>query len=616
MTDAAENQVQGMHRYGLLHCLYDLYFLSRANMTPRNRVRLIKLLRRLRGRLDEYRVTPRALVGTVLHAWTQVAFPQLAGPSLPNRPDLLQLSEVGLLVEKLVALPLLESAYWLSSAYSVWSDEDYRKELAMFFTPPSLTNRLLDDVQIEGADFGVHTFFDPACGGAAFLAPIALRMRNALRVRGLSPSAILEHIEGHLFGSDVDETLCELSRHFLRMALSEEIAATGRELQLKVHRADSLWRLQNMLGQFDVVVCNPPYRKLRSQEVASLQVAFSEVLEAQPNLYAVFMAQTIRFLRRGGLAALVTPTSFLSGRYFSCLRRYLIEQSDILSIGMVSDRRGVFIDVEHETALTVLRRQAPEETHREKPKIAVVGIDGVYHAVGTCLLPASGETWRIPRSESDAELLQQIGRVRFRLADYGYVVRIGSFVWNRDTRPVFDSLSHVRRSKSKSAVPLLWSRNIRPSGALIFNERAKSSDEPCFVDLGDSRHPSVVRNPSVILQRVTSNDQPRRLVASAVPGALLSTYGGYVGENHTVILEQVTDAPALDTEKLARVLGTHLIDRAFRCISSSTNVSIYELNQLALPDPAVLARLIESGLDIEDAVTSAYGYPVDLLEAA
>jgi len=89
-----------------------------------------------------------------------------------------------------------------------------------------------------------------------------------------------------------------------------------------------------------------------------------------------------------------------------------------------------------------------------------------------------------------------------------------------------------------------------------------------------------------------------------------------VGENHTVILEQVTDAPALVTEKLARVLGTHLIDRAFRCISSSTNVSIYELNQLALPDPAVLARLIESGLDIEDAVTSAYGYPVDLLEAA
>lgn len=585
-------------------------------MTPSQKLQFMQRIRRLKRKLDERRVSPRNFVGTVLHAWTQRSFPGLPGPSLPNYPSLLQTREAESYVEKLLAQPFLESAYWLSSAYALLSDEAYRKSLAMFFTPPSLTNRLLDDVQSEGADFATHTFFDPACGGAAFLAPIAMRMRNSLRVQGLSSEAILAHVESHLFGSDLDETLCELSRHFLRMALADEIAVAGRQPLLKVHRANSLTDIDAVLGQLDVIVCNPPYRKLRRREVTRLRKMFSEVIEAQPNLYGLFLVQAIRFVKEGGLAAFVTPTSFLSGSYFSQLRRHLAANADVLSIGMVSDRRGVFIDVEHETALTVLRRQPAGDQRPITPRIAVVSSDGLYRQVGRCTLPRSGVTWSIPRSEADATLLAGICESKFRLADYGYTARIGAFVWNRDTRPVFESLVNARRANATSAVPLIWSSDIRPSGALIFNGRAKANGEPRFVDLGDKKHRSIVRNASVVLQRVTSNDQPRRLVAAPIPASLLTMYGGYVGENHTVILEQVGPSPALDPPQLAQLLSTHVIDRIFRSISSSTNVSVYELNQLSLPDPTVLARLIDTGMDIENAVGAALSGGSSLQAAA
>lgn len=51
-----------------------------------------------------------------------------------------------------------------------------------------------------------------------------------------------------------------------------------------------------------------------------------------------------------------------------------------------------------------------------------------------------------------------------RLADYGYRVRIGAYVWNRDKRPKYETLRQVRKAKASTAVPLLWSRDISPDG--------------------------------------------------------------------------------------------------------------------------------------------------------
>src|SRR5690606_32746387 len=102
-------------------------------------------------------------------------------------------------------------------------------------------------------------------------------------------------------------------------------------------------------------------------------------------------------------------------------------------------------------------------------------------------------------------------------------------------------------------------------------------------------------------------DQPHRLVAAAVSRGVFDTHGGYIGENHVVIIEAVSERPALPPVKLARLLSTHIVDRYFRCISGATNVSAFELNQLALPDPDALVEPAIRGESMDEAVSSAYG---------
>lgn len=579
---------------------------EQKSITLSSKISIIRRIRALSKVTERLECSVPCILGTALRSWCRLDYSCLPNPRLPYSRDVAAEPEVIAFVAALRQLDFLEATYWLSSAYAMLADAEYRKRLAMYFTPVSLTRGLLDDLAEQGVDFGSQSFLDPACGGAAFLAPIALRMRTKLLAQGKTPRQLLKHIEKHLYGTDLDKTLCELSRHFLCMALCDDIRKSDYLPKFQVRQADSLSSLKSKYGKVDVVVCNPPYRRMTAKELEPLQSSYGTVVGAQANLYGLFIALCVRLLRIDGYAALVTPTSFLSGQHFGQLRAFLMRYTDIAHIGMVSDRQGIFIDVEQETALTVLRRRTEVKRTHTRANISVVSRAGKYKSVGECLLPNAGTVWPIPRSVEDVGLLKAAAHSKFRLSDYGYKVRVGAYVWNRDARPTYESIKQAKRAKASKAVPLLWSRDISYPSIVRLDPAEVLDGAPRFIDLGQKTHASIVTSPSVVMQRVTSNDQSRRLVVAAVSRAIFSEYGGFVGENHVVIVERVTSNPALPPTKLARLLSTHAIDRYFRCISGATNVSAFELNQLILPDPKILKAALANGSNMDEAVVASF----------
>ncbi|WP_157221428.1 N-6 DNA methylase [Herbaspirillum sp. YR522] len=545
-------------------------------------------------------------IGTIVVLWSKRQAPALSCAGLEYLSSLAKTPEVQRFVDWLCQQDFLEGAYWLSSAYSIWAGVDYRKQLAMFFTPPSLTKRLLDDLENAGASFVAHSFFDPACGGAAFLAPIAQRMKAALKALGKTPTQIIRHVEDKLFGTDLDPLLCRMSCQFLSIVLAEEIAAIRATPNFHVSTANSLVETADLHGKLDVIVCNPPYRKMPADEVALYREHFVATGDPQPNLYSLFLELGLKLLRPTGMAGFVTPTSFMSGRYFSKLRTYLLENSHIANIGIVSDRAGIFIDVEQETALTILKRRVNSGGVQTSANVSVVSKQGDFKSVGSCNLPGGGYTWPIPRAEGDADLIRIISTSKYRLSDYGFLPRTGCFVWNRDKRATFYHPSEARAADATAAYPLLWSSDITTDGEVQFGHSKKAMQEPSYVDVGNNSSPSIQRRPSLVLQRVTSNDQPLRLVAGVVPAYILQRHGGFVCENHVLALESLTEEPRVPLELLVKLLGSWPVDRYFRSISGANNVSIFELQQLPLPGPTRLMALVKEGLPIDEAVLKAY----------
>lgn len=77
-------------------------------------------------------------------------------------------------------LPIEQASYQISATYTAMVPSAIRSDLGMYYTPSALTGRLLDMAEEAGIDWNTARVLDPACGGGAFLLPVALRMREAL----------------------------------------------------------------------------------------------------------------------------------------------------------------------------------------------------------------------------------------------------------------------------------------------------------------------------------------------------------------------------------------------------------------------------------------------------
>lgn len=547
---------------------------------------------------------PKRLVRAVLFLWQKADYPLLVARAPKGTADLLAKIPVGEFSSWLAHQSFNEAAYWLATAYAHWVGEVVRTEQALYFTPPKLADRVLDDLVARGASLTDSHWHDPACGGAAFLVPIAQRMAQAMTNAGLSKNKVLGKLQKQLSGSDLDKTLLGISEQFLRMALYPYITTRKQIPSFQLRRADGLlatWRSE--LPAPDVLACNPPYRKLKAAETTKYQAKFRDVIRNQPNMYGLFIRKTLDIVKPGGLIGLLTPTSFLSGASFSKLRTSLLERSDILHIDMLSDRGSMFISVEQETVISVLKARAPGMAPGPAADICVLSPQGEFHPVGTCRFSGDGSPWPVPRSVSDSDLLTASPQWTGRLKDYGYTPKVGHLVPYRDERRRF-AVRPTGRPQS-CIVPLVWATDITVQG-LAHRRVTRQQRTDYFVEVSSADHSSVHAGPSVVLQRLTSNDQEHRLVAAAVPVAWQQEHGGFVAENHVIVLQTVAGNP-WPPELMAMILNSPVINRLYRSISGAANVAVSELIELPLPSTSKLRKALEHNEDINKAISQAFG---------
>lgn len=566
-------------------------------MLPDKKLSFYNRLHRLRPLVRGSDRLAQALVEKTLYILALKRFPLLARRLRYQHRQFNNSKDAEQLAEWLRPMDVLQLAFWLSSLYANLLSKKRRKYHALFFTPPELSARVILNLREAGTDFSTARFIDPGCGGAAFLAPLAGAIRDALRGKGTTPKRTLRHLETHLTGWDIDPLLCKLCKAFVWMVMYEEIKATQFIPELQVRRGDALTISRRNKSRFDVVVCNPPYRKVPTKELANLSQENRAICSGQPNLYAIFMAVAVRLTKRGGQIGLITPTSFLSGPSFTPLRKRLAVDTEIRQVDLVEKRQGVFVSVEQETAVTILQKVA-RNAKRKETSVFAIGSEQPSEPVGTASVPKDGSAWVLPRAQADVPLLALLRARKHTLASCGYEVRIGLFVPHRDKRRT----RRWRRGQAR-AFPLIWCTDIGQDGRFEF-DRAEHSKR--FVVIAKKDDGVVLREPSVALQRTTAKDDSRRLIAAPIRGDVIKKYGGYVGENHVVFLLQ-TERAVCEVNLLAKILRSKTVDRLFRCISGSVSVSSSELAELCLPDPQVVHAALKRGESIESAISEGYG---------
>lgn len=472
------------------------------------------------------------------------------------------------------------AAYHIGATYTALLPRTRRAELGIYYTPPAITARLIAQATASGVDWATCHVLDPACGGGAFLAPVARRIMDELS--GCTPRILIENIANRLRGYEIDPFGAWLSQLALDAVLLPVTHQTGRQLPVVVSVCDSL-RAQAGQQPFDLVIGNPPYGRIRL--AAADRDRFKRGLYGHANLYGLFTDLALHCTKPGGVVAYVTPTSFLAGEYFKNLRALLGRDAPPVTLDFISDRRNVFADVLQETLLATYKRGGvPRRVAVHE--IAPAGGSGLrIERAGAFALPADpSRPWILPRCTAQAPVVLRLARMTHRLADWGYAVSTGPLVWNRHK-------DQLARQGGHGRLPLVWAESVTADGRFVW--RAEKRNHAPWFELRDGDDWLVTRRPCVLLQRTTAKEQSRRLIAAALPASFLKQHGAAIVENHLNMLRPLSRAPAVPARALAAFLNSTAADQAFRCVSGSVAVSAYELEALPLPAPGHLAALTD-----------------------
>lgn len=476
----------------------------------------------------------------------------------------------------------------------------------MYFTPPDVSAvTLAEVVRAYRGDVANARILDPCSGGGAFLAPLVRLASSALAKSELESLRRINCVAQNLHGFDIDDDLIRLSRVFMLIELHNANKLTGDVPFLNVGVRDSLLE-PPPFESFDIVVGNPPFRKLTAEEKHLYREGFSDSANGGSNLYGMFITQSVRFVRPGGLVCLIIPGSLFAGRYFQRLRSQIGKDCDVVSVHMMEKRAGTFSHVQQETAILTLKRRESQRRLGRPAKTRMYSLDDSCNRtlLGKIKLPHSGAPWITPKTLEQAPLAQVFDKGLPTLTDYGYEIKTGSVVWNRDTRARF-SVPKSPNSRSRT-VPLIWSEAVSLCGKFDFHRAKDRAGGELYIRVRNDSE-ELINGPAVAVKRTNNSSQDRRLYTAPIPGNFAHRHDGYVAENHVYLIVPSGSDTQVGVSMLSRILNTRAIDQMYRCLAGTSAVSKYELELLPLPDSNDFSSAIAGGMTVEQAVAKGYG---------
>jgi type I restriction enzyme M protein len=293
----------------------------------------------------------------------------------------------------------------VGDAFELFTGSDARGQEGQFFTPQNAIQLLVDLTDPQPGE----RIIDPACGAGGFLSATARRLIQ----RGAAASDAVTSV----YGIDKDRYLARLAS--TRLAF---LAFT----EAQVSCADSLgWRTddgsaipaERLMGEYDVVLTNPPFGSRIVAATATVQKKFElghrwkldpkseaftklESLQSAVPPQVLFIERSISLVRPGGRIGIVVPESLISGRSYRHVVAWIRDRADIRAvIGMpealfkTSGKGGTHT----KTCLVLLERK--QSGRRAKSGIFMAetrwcGNDSRGRRTGRDELPEVANRWR------------------------------------------------------------------------------------------------------------------------------------------------------------------------------------------------------------------------------
>ncbi len=220
-----------------------------------------------------------------------------------------------------------------------------RNRLGQFATPTSLASDILAHAHTLLPDRVPVRFLDPALGTGSFYTALVRHF----------PSERIEEAAG-----------IEIDPYY-----GDPASELWRDRALKVIVGDFTCMVPpEQAGLFNLIVCNPPYVRhhhMGTGEKDRLQYATAAAcgvrMAGLGGLYCYFLGLAHAWMAEGAIAGWLIPSEFMDVNYGEAVKRYLLNQVELLRIHRFDPNDLQFGDALVSSAVVWFRKRRPERSH-------------------------------------------------------------------------------------------------------------------------------------------------------------------------------------------------------------------------------------------------------------
>ncbi len=489
---------------------------------------------------------------------------------------------------------LTEYAEMLSNEVNKKNTLIEKKEKGQYFTSASIAKLMANMLVLNKSHIKL---LDPGSGTGILTAAICDRIIS-------EKLSVTIHVD--LFEMDC---LVIPYLHKLLEACKKSMEENGSEFAYNIIQEDfilshaSLFDENGMLQEngenYDFIISNPPYFKVKKQHIYS--EILHEYVHGQPNIYFMFMAVAKKLLKFNGQMVFITPRSYTSGAYFEKFRRRFFEVMDTNQIHIFESRKNNFTSekvLQENIILSAFKRisdDSPvvissssgniEETYTSQEVDRKLIFDTVFDEL----------IIRIPITPYEQKVVRLFDDWANSLSTLNMEISTGPVVTFR-SKDIIDPIF-----MEKLHYPLIYMQHLR-NNEVVFPIVGKKN-EGIRKDVTDEKLLLPTRN-YVLLKRFTSKEQKRRVDASI----LLEEKFHYrkVGlENHLNYIYRPNGTLSIqETAGICAFLNSKIVDTYFRVVNGNTQVNASDIRSLPLPNHAFILWLGSQVLDKKIEINS------------
>ena len=272
----------------------------------------------------------------------------------------------------------------LGKLYEQFITRDERKKLGQFYTPESVIDYILDQIEYT-KNIDDKKIIDISCGSGGFTTRATNRLINKLK-NNPDKKEVIEKVIGSIYGMDINPFACYLAETNMLIQLLDLIIEVKKENpkyivpKIKIFQTNSMEMpsllsneeqeikdLKNKAGHFidgfDFVVGNPPYLEAKKMDIGTKKLCIEtcpNVANGAFDLFVCFIDKGLRLLKTNGKLGYIFPNKFLIANYAKKMREELLDKYTIKEIIDVSECE-IFENVSVYPVIMIVQNKKPQD---------------------------------------------------------------------------------------------------------------------------------------------------------------------------------------------------------------------------------------------------------------